>query len=169
VSDLHKNRSETPLKAEIRCFQVKRIVDSNRSAYRLGRIWWDIRRGTIIGLGDTMHSLESHPFEVERSSVVVSVLLPVLAGEDQAVSQYAHKLVMCDSDITSQLCPLCDLVRFEGSPKLDDLLGDVCEEWVWWKGERGHGRNIDSRTGLQRILLKEPKDFPWMGKFWGNS
>jgi hypothetical protein len=39
----------------------------------------------------------------------------------------------------------------------------------WGEAERGSRRNIDALIGLERILLKELEDFPWMRKFWGGS
>jgi hypothetical protein len=37
------------------------------------------------------------------------------------------------------------------------------------EAERGSRRNVDTLTRLERILLKELEDFPWVRKFWGGS
>jgi hypothetical protein len=107
-----------------------------------------------------MNGLESHPFPVEGSGVVVSLLLPVLTVKDDTISEYGNKLGMYGSDVTSQLFPFCDFERFEDFPKLDDFFGNICEEWGWGESRGRCSRNVDSRTGLQRILLEESKDLP---------
>jgi hypothetical protein len=56
-----------------------------------------------------MNSLKSHPFPIEGASMVVSLLFPVLALKDIAVSEKGDELSMCISDVGSQLCPFCDL------------------------------------------------------------
>lgn len=41
--------------------------------------------------------------------MVVSLLFPVLALKDIAISENGEELGMCISDVASQLCPFCDL------------------------------------------------------------
>jgi hypothetical protein len=56
-----------------------------------------------------MDSLKPHPFPVECSGMVVSLLFPVLALKDIATSENGDELGMCISDVTGQLCPFRDL------------------------------------------------------------
>jgi hypothetical protein len=105
---------------KIRCMQV-----NTWAAYELDYIRrYDCRNC----LGVTMNGSESHPFPVECSGMMVSLLLPVLTVKDDTISEYGDKLGVRGSDVTSQLFPFCDFGWFE------DFFGDICEEWGWGEG-----------------------------------
>jgi hypothetical protein len=95
-----------------------------------------------------MSGLESHPFPIEGSSMVVSVLFPVLTLKDDPITEYGHQLSMGNSDVASQLFPFRNLLWFEDFPKFEDFFGNIYEKWGWGECGRRCSRNIDSRIGL---------------------
>lgn len=65
--------------------------------------------------------------------------------------------------------PILRSLKVGGFPKFDDIFGDICVKGRRGEAERGSRRNVDTLIGLERILLKELEDFPWVRKLWGSS
>jgi hypothetical protein len=98
-----------------------------------------------------MNDLESLPFEVEISGLVMPLLLPVLAIEDNAVSKPGDEPGIRNSNVTGQLSPIDDLRGLKYLPKLDDGLGNIGDKWWWW-GDARRGKvyrqHVHSRVDL---------------------
>jgi hypothetical protein len=73
----------------------------NRFTYRMRQILLTIHWGSIGRSGSSLDSLESHPLQVQGSSMVVSLLLPVFPIKDDAISEHGDKLGMGNSDVAS--------------------------------------------------------------------
>jgi hypothetical protein len=98
-----------------------------------------------------MNDLESHPFKVEIPRLMMPLLLPVLAIEDNAVSESGDEPGIGDSDVAGQLSPIDDLRGLKYLPKLDDSLGNISDKRWWWgdtKRGKGYRQHVYSRVDL---------------------
>jgi hypothetical protein len=90
-----------------------------------------------------MNGLDSHPFPVEGSGMILPILFPVLAFEDDTITEHGYQLGMGYPNVASQLCPLYYLGCIQNLPKAGNGPRYSCEEQQW--GESGSRRRSDRR------------------------
>jgi hypothetical protein len=98
-----------------------------------------------------MNCLQPHPLEVQATGMILSLLFPIFAVKDDAVTERGHQVGVRDSDVASQFCPLQNLRGLKGLPELDDGLGYIREERRRREGKKGGvvcGRDIYPRISL---------------------